>query len=216
MLAEGHYTMDAVTPNPDDLLEQASQGDAQAREQLLVLHRERLRRMIAIRIDRRMAARVDPSDVVQDALAEAHRQLTDYLRERPLPFYPWLRQLAWNRLVELHRKHVLAQCRSVTREERLVLPEESVLVLVDRLVASGSSPSQRVVREEMRQRVQQALANLSERDREVLILRHLEQLPMAEIAAILGISEGAVKVRHLRALSRLQVRLAEPDENVTR
>ena len=101
----------------DELLERAGRGDAQARADLLARHRERLRRMVALRMDRRLSPRVDPSDVVQDALAEAHRQLPDYLLERPLPFYPWLRQIAWDRLVQQHRRHLHAGRRSVRREE---------------------------------------------------------------------------------------------------
>jgi len=204
--------MQENAPESEGLLEQAGQGDVRARDQLLALHRDRLRRMVAVHLDRRMAARIDPSDVVQEALADACQQLPRYLRERPLPFYPWLRQLAWNRLVELYRKHVMAQRRSVNREERPALPDESVLELADRLVGNVSSPSKQIIREEMRQRVRQALVALPERDREVLVMRHLEQLPMAEIAAILGSSEGAVKVRHLRALERLHAILAAQEK----
>ncbi len=188
----------------EDLLERAGRGDAGARDELLARHRQRLRRMVACRIDPRLSARVDPSDVVQDALVDAHRQLADYLQERPLPFYPWLRQFAWNRLVELHRRHVLAQRRSVAREEPPGLPDHSALELANRLLGSGTSPSAGARREELRGRVQQALLRLNERDREVLVLRYLEQLSTAETAAVLGIREGAVKVRHFRALERMR------------
>src|SRR5262245_15592899 len=100
----------------EHLLERAAAGDGAARAQLLQRHRRRLRRMVAVRFDPRLAARVDPSDVVQEALAEAAATLDGYLRERPLPFYPWLRQLAQRRLLDLHRRHVQARRRSVTRE----------------------------------------------------------------------------------------------------
>src|SRR5207249_1256497 len=96
-------------PRPADtdlLLDQAAHGDRGARQQLLARHRARLRRMVGLRLDRRLAARLDPSDVVQEALAEADRRLSEYLRRRPVPFYPWLRGLAWDRLIELHRRHV--------------------------------------------------------------------------------------------------------------
>jgi RNA polymerase sigma-70 factor (ECF subfamily) len=165
-------------------------------------------------MDRRLAARVDPSDVVQEALAEAAVKLSDYLRRRPLPFYPWLRRLAWERLVKLHRRHIRAQRRSVTREDpnQLALPDESVLALARRLIAPGSSPSQHLIREELRGRVRDALARLDETDREVLVLRYLEQLANAEIGAVLGVSEGAVKMRHLRALERIRGLLATERE----
>jgi RNA polymerase sigma-70 factor (ECF subfamily) len=193
------------------LIEQARQGDPLARHRLLERCRARLRRVVAVRLDRRLAARVDASDVVQEALADASRRLDDYLLIRPLPFFAWLRQLAWDRLVELHRRHLHAERRSVTREEgaAMDLSDESALHLAERLIGSGTSPSGRVMREELRDRVHSALARLSERDREVLVMRHLEQLSTAEVAAVLGISEGAVKVRLLRALERLRGRLAD-------
>ena len=193
-------------PDTDQLLRAADRGDAQARGRLLERHRGRLRRMVALRLDRRLAARVDPSDVVQESLAEADRRLDGYLRERPLPFYPWLRQLAWERLTALYRRHVRAQRRSVTREEAepLGLPDGSVLALADRLLARAASPSEALGREELKQRVRAALDRLSGRDREVLVLRHLEELSAAEVGAVLGLSEAAVKMRALRALKRLR------------
>ena len=191
--------------DPEQLLHRAADGDPEAREQLLVLHLKRLRQMIAVRMDRQLAARIDPSDVVQETLADAVRQLSEYLRYRPLPFYPWLRQLAWKRLSELHRRHIQAQRRSVRLEERRSpLPDESAMELASRLMGHGSSPSARLRRQELREHVQCALAQLSERDREVLVLRHLEELSSSEIAAVLAISEGAVYTRHLRALRRLR------------
>jgi RNA polymerase sigma-70 factor, ECF subfamily len=186
------------------LLEQARRGDVAARQQLLGRHRDRLRQMVAVHLDRRVTARVDPSDVVQEALADAARKLDDYLRNRPLPFYPWLRRLAWERLVKLHRRHIAADRRSVTREEPAPLPDQSAQELAVRLVAPGTSPSNAALRQELHGRVQAALAELPWRDREVLVLRYLEQLSTAEVAAVLGISPGAVKLRHLRALERLR------------
>src|SRR5437763_14614661 len=93
-------------PDTEELLRRAGDGDAAARQQLLARHRDRLRRMVAVRLDQRLAARVDPSDVVQEALIEADRKLDDYLEQRPVPFYPWLRRLAWEQLVKLHERHV--------------------------------------------------------------------------------------------------------------
>jgi RNA polymerase sigma-70 factor (ECF subfamily) len=201
---------------PDDaeteaLLERIRRGDAAAGQQLLLRHRLRLRQMIAVRMDRRLAARFDPSDVVQEALLDAAQKLAEYVERRPLPFYPWLRQLAWERLVKLHQRHLHAQKRSVQREEvqSLALPDESALDLANRLLAPGTSPSQQLLREELRDRVQAALAQLPERDREVLVLRYLEQLATVEIAAVLKITKAAVKSRHVRALERLRALLGE-------
>jgi len=174
----------------DELLNRAARGDPLARQEILARHRDRLRHMIGVRMDRRLAARVDPSDVVQETLGEAVQRLPDYLRHRPLPFYPWLRQLAWERLITLHRRH-MAQKRSVRREEHLPLPDNSALQLADLVVARSATPSSVMGREELRRLVREALSRLSDTDREVLVLRHLEQLSVPEIAAIQGITEGA-------------------------
>jgi RNA polymerase sigma-70 factor (ECF subfamily) len=208
--------MPELAPDTDALLDQASRGDGAARQQLLTRHRARLRVMVAAHLDRRLAARLDPSDIVQEALAEAARRLDDYLRERPLPFYPWLRQLAWDRLVKEHRAHLARARRSVRREEPgvLGLQEESIAELAQRLASSASSPSRHAVRAEVQARVQAALALLSEQDRQVLVLRYLEQMPLREVAAVLGLGLSAVKMRHFRALERLRVLLAaDPEEN---
>jgi RNA polymerase sigma-70 factor (ECF subfamily) len=203
-----------MTPTPPDteqLLDLAAAGDPDARGMLLQRHRQRLLALVALRLDRRLTARADPSDVVQDSLVEADRRLGDYLRDRPLPFYVWLRQLALERVVDLHRLHLRAQKRSVRREEISVslLPDESLMQLAERLASPGSSPEARLQRKDICARVRATLEQMPPRDREVLAMRHLEHLSVCEIAAALGISEGAVKVRHVRALERLRQRLGE-------
>jgi RNA polymerase sigma-70 factor (ECF subfamily) len=198
----------------DWLVEQARNGDAEARKGLMERHRSRLRQMVSLRLDPRLAARVDPSDVVQDALATAYPRLDDYLRDPPLPFYPWLRQFAWDCLLQVHRRHVTARRRSVTREEvwQPGLSSESVLGLSQRLLAPGTSPSGQLIRQDLLDRLQAALAQLAPNDREILVMRNLEQMPAAEIAAVLGIKEGTVRVRHLRALERLRIFLDLEEE----
>ncbi len=191
----------------DELLRTASLGDEAARMQLLARHRDRLRRMVAVRMDRRLASRVDASDVVQEALAEAAHDLSDYLRNRPLPFYPWLRGVAWKRLVQLYRYHVISRRRSVDREQPVLpsIADASAHVLaVQVLAASGSSPSRTLIREELLDRVHASLARLDPGDRDLLVMRHLEGMTAAEVGAILGIGEGAVRVRLVRALKRLR------------
>ena len=196
--------------DPDtDLIERARRGDEAARQALLVQHRDRLRRMVAVRLDPRISARVDPSDVVQEALAAAAVLLPEYLRDQPIPFYPWLRRLAWERLVKLHRQHIATDKRTVAREVVFELPDGSVAVLAQLVVADGTSPSAQAVRKELRSRVRAALNELGERNREVLLLRYLEQLSVAEIAAIVGSTPGAIRVRHLRALEQLRGLLGE-------
>jgi RNA polymerase sigma-70 factor (ECF subfamily) len=191
----------------EEPMDRAARGDDGARQALLQRCRDRLRRMVAVRLDPRLAARLDPSDVVQEALLEAARRLPDYLRERPVAFYPWLRRLAWEHLVKLHQKHLARRKRSVARE--LPLPDDSLDALA-RQLAPGTSPSQRLLRQEVCERVRRALDELPEVDREVLVLRYLEQLDTAETAAVLAVSEGAVKMRHRRALERLGGLLVEP------
>ncbi|HEV3167062.1 MAG TPA: sigma-70 family RNA polymerase sigma factor [Isosphaeraceae bacterium] len=190
----------------EQLLDLAAGGDDSARQQLLDQHRAQLRRMVAVRLDRRLATRVDPSDVVQESLVEAHKQLSDFLCRRPLPFTAWLRQLAWERILKLHRYHIGTQKRSVGREQQwpIGLPDESVQLLAGCLVASETSPSRKAIREEQRDQVRAALGRLPPNDREILVMRVLEHLSAAEIATILGITERAAKARQTRALKRLR------------
>ena len=198
--------MYAESPETERLIEQAASGDQAARQALFTRHRARLRQMVAVRLDDLLARRVDPSDIVQEALAEAYRTMDDYLRRRPLPFYPWLRRLVWEQLAQVHRQHVEAGKRSLLHERRgdLDLPDRSAQLLANRLIASGTSPSRHAIREETRERVRAALDELPARDREILVLRFLEQLSTAEAAAVLGIGEAAVSSRLVRALARLQ------------
>ena len=194
-----------------DLIDRAGHGEAAARQDLLERYRGYLRRMVAVRLDRRVAARVDPSDVVQETLAEAARRLDDYLKERPIPFYGWLRQLAGERVIDAHRRHVASLRRSVTLEQRdTVLPDASADALVQRLFADDTSPSNHLMRQERHEHLKTALASLSQKDREILVMRHLERLSTAEIAAMLELSEPAVKSRLFRALIRMRELMREP------
>jgi RNA polymerase sigma-70 factor (ECF subfamily) len=189
----------------DRLLRAAEAGDREALDGLLTFWRPRLRQMIAVRLDPQLAVRADASDVVQEALMEASRRFPEYTRKRPVPFYLWLRQLACQRLTDLYRRHLRARRRSVYAEEAMLppLPDQSAMSLANVLVASGTAPSQRMQRQEKRNMVRAALDRLAPADREVLVLRHLEQLSTREVAAILDVSEPAVRYRHRRALERL-------------
>ena len=188
----------------DALLDRAAQGDSSAVNTLLTRHATRLRGMVALRIDARLAPRLDPSDIVQEALAEAHKKLPEYLDNRAVPFYPWLRKIAWEKLVHSHRRHVYAQRRSVRREAgRLDLSGDSKMMLVDRLAASSASPSDAMVRDELMTRVAAALAELPPGDHEVIVLKHLENLTFVEAAAVLEMTEEAVRSRYRRAIERV-------------
>jgi RNA polymerase sigma-70 factor (ECF subfamily) len=188
----------------DQLLDRVVQGETSAAAALLTRHEQRLRRMVGLRLDPRLAARVDPSDVVQDTLAEAHRRLADYAADRRIPFYPWLRGIAWDKLVGMTRHHIMAQRRSVNREvTQLDLSGDSQMILIDRLMALEASPSEQALRQEVQDRVQQAILHLSPRDREVIVLKHLEELSVPEIAAVLGVDQEAVYSRYRRAVQRI-------------
>lgn len=172
--------------------------------------------MVAVRMDPRLNARIDPSDVIQEALAEATRKLPDYLAKRPCAFYPWLRQIAWKHLVQLHRRHVVAQRRSVGREARqdLRLSDESTVRLAQQLAASGTSIPGRLVREELRQRMRLAMEQLRPRDREAVVLLSLEQLSLDEAAAVLDISPEAARSRYRRAIEQLHKLLSDGSEEL--
>ena len=198
--------METVTN--DKLFEQARNGDRQAIDQLLASQRSRLRKMVQSRMDRRLARRIDASDVVQEAMITANQQIADYLQNPRIDFYPWLRDIAWNRLIDLHRKHISANRRSVTREMKpFELSDASVGCFAQFATASASGPVNRLVRKELRERVHSALSQLSDNAREVLLLRFLEQLTAREMAQVVGISESAVKGRLLRAIERLREKL---------
>lgn len=204
--------MASTADDADGLIERARGGDPLAEAAILGAHRDRLRRLVASRLDRRVAARIDPSDVIQEALAEASLRLSAYLQHPPLPLLPWLCQLALERLAKLHRHHLRAGKRSVDRERP---PSGSSShrprwTAGQQFVAGGTSPSGRAVRDEECQRVRAAMARLPEGDRKLLAMRHIEALSMAQIAMALGINEGAAKVRHIRALRRVQTFLGEP------
>jgi RNA polymerase sigma-70 factor, ECF subfamily len=194
--------MASTTDDTDGLIERARDGDPAAEAAILAGHRDRLRGLIARRIDRRVSARIDPSDVIQEALADASLRLSAYLQDPPLPLLPWLYQFALERLAKLHRHHLRAGKRSVDRERPA--SSWSSRTAEHQPIAGGTSPSGRAIRDEDCERVRAAMARLPEGDRKLLAMRHIEALSMAQIARALGINEGAAKVRHIRALRRLQ------------
>jgi RNA polymerase sigma-70 factor (ECF subfamily) len=197
-------------PSPD-LLQNAAGGDQPALNELLGGYRDPIRRMIQARMDRRMAARVDASDVVQDVLIEATRRLPDYVQGPPMPFRLWLRQIAQDRMIDLHRRH-RAQRRDVTREQATApagWTDQSSLDLAAQLVDTELTPAAHAVRQELQRRFFAALDELSDDDREVVVMRHVEQMGNSEVAEALGLSPAAAGMRYLRALRRLKEVLGE-------
>ncbi len=189
------------------VLQQAAQGDPQGLGTLLARHGDRLRRMVALRLDRRLQGRIDPSDVIQETYLEASARLAEYLRNPSMPFFLWLRFLTGQKLVTLHRHHLGVQMRDAGQEVafcRGPLPEASSAALAAQLLGHDTRPSEAAIRAEVRIRVQEALNGMDPLDREVLALRHFEQLSSAEIAQVLVISEAAAGKRYIRALERLK------------
>jgi RNA polymerase sigma-70 factor (ECF subfamily) len=184
------------------LLERACAGEAEATERLLSRHRPYLRRLIELRLDPRLRPRVDPSDVVQEAQIEALRRLEGYLARPPMPFRLWLRQIAYDRLVMLYRHHVEASRRSVGRD--VPLPDHSSLVLAQQLLAPGPSPAQQAVQQEFARRVRQAVDQLPQAEREILIMRKLEGLSNQEAAQVLNVDPATASRRLGRAVIRLR------------
>lgn len=201
--------------NTEQLLRQAADGQGSAIDLLFARHRDKLQRMVRFRIDRRLSTRIDASDVVQEALLTAARELPDYLQQRPLPFYLWLRRLTWERMLDLHRHHLDAQKRTVTREQlpAFAIGDDSLDLLARGLVWLGPGPLEEAVRREMHQRLEQMLLQLDDQPREVLMLRYLEQLQFGEIAAIMGLTEDTVKLRYLAGIRRLRKLLDQPEHD---
>jgi RNA polymerase sigma-70 factor (ECF subfamily) len=194
-------------PAPDSaetqrLLEQVRAGDRAAFERLFERHRAYLRRVVSLRLGPQLRPRVDESDVVQDTHLEAYRRLDDFLARGPMPFRLWLRKTACERLLMLQRRHLGAARRAAGRE--VPLPDASSLALARQFLAPDSSPSQRAGRRETAQQVRQALADLSEADCEILLMRSLEGLSNQEAAQVLGIEPAAASQRYGRALLRLR------------
>jgi RNA polymerase sigma-70 factor (ECF subfamily) len=169
--------------------------------------RPRLRRMVALRLDPRLHGRIDPSDVIQDTYLEASARLAEYVQKPTMPFFLWLRFLAGQKLVTLHRHHLGRQMRDADREVSLYrgrLPETSSAALAAHLLGRETRPSEVAVRAELKIRLQEALNTMDPLDREVLALRHFEQLSLAETAEVLKLTESGASRRHLRALKRLK------------
>jgi RNA polymerase sigma-70 factor (ECF subfamily) len=190
-----------------DLLRRAGGGDPRAVGELFARHQDRLRRMVHLRLDHRLHGRIDPSDVLQEAFLEVARCLADYLRHPVLPFYLWLRMLTGWKLQALHRRPLGTRVRDAGREVSLHRggpPPASSVSLAAQLLGRFTTPARAAVRAELQARVQAALGAMDPIDREVLALRHFEQLSNGEVAQVLGLSEAAASNRFVRALKRLK------------
>ena len=200
------------TSETQELLVGAGKGQPSAVNQLLDRHREALRNMVRARMDHKLARRVDASDVVQDVLLEASQRLNDYVNDPKLPFGLWLRQMAQDRIIDLHRRHRVAVRRSLDREQPLAAlarGDRSSLELLAQLRDPELTPAAATLRKELHERFVEAIDRLEDEDREILLMRHFEQLGNSEAAELLGLSQPAAGMRYLRALRRLREVLGE-------
>jgi RNA polymerase sigma-70 factor (ECF subfamily) len=198
-------------PELEDQLRRLAAGDQQALAELFARYRDRLRRMVQLRLDRRVQGRVDASDVLQEAYLDAARRAAEYAANPAMPFFLWLRGLTGQRLLMVHRRHLGARMRDVGQEVALyrgALPQASSVSLAAQLLGRMTSPSLAAVRAEMQLKLQEALNGMDPLDREVLALRHFEELSNGEVAAVLGLEKAAASNRYVRALKRLKEVLA--------
>lgn len=206
----GTSITNAMWPSPestDRLLDDARGGGDGAVDKLLGEFREPLRRVIGLRLDPAVARRVDASDIVQDVLLEANQRLVEYLKKPDMPFHLWLRHLAQDRIIDTHRRHRLAQRRSVDREQPIARPawaDESSVSLVAQLIDTERTPTSEAIQQELTRKLTNAIDQLSDDDREVVLMRHHEGLSNQDVAKALDLTEAAASMRYLRALRRLK------------
>lgn len=195
-----------------DRLHRAAGGDGHALGEVLDGYRRRLLRMVRLRLDRRVQGRLDASDVIQETFVEAARRLKEYLADPSVPFGVWLRFLAGQKILQLHRHHLGVQARAADREISLhhgPMPQATSAALAEQLMGEITSPSQGFLKAEMRVRLQEALNAMDAIDREILALRHFEQMPFSEAALVLGIKRTAACNRYVRAMKRLKTMLTD-------
>ncbi len=196
-------------PNSDETVEliaEVQNGDGGARNNLLERHRDALRRMIDMRLDRRIRGRVDASDIVQDVLVTADRRLNDFLDKPDVPFFIWLRKLAQDRVIDAHRKHRASAKRSVDREQAWTFQvnnDESTILLANQLRDDGITPAAAATLEEFRNHFERALNSMDDTDREIIVMRHYEFMTNKQVATALELSEHAASMRYVRALRKV-------------
>jgi RNA polymerase sigma-70 factor (ECF subfamily) len=199
--------MNADTRTDEELLDAARAGDENALATLFERHRDRLERTVRLRMDSRLQGRVDPADVLQDAYLAVRAKFPQYRADSQLPFFLWLRLEVGQKLVDVHRFHLGARMRDAGQEVSLyhgALPQVTSLSLAEHLLGKLTTASHAAMRVELKLRVQEALNSMDPHDREVLILRHFEELTNAEAAQVLGIKASAAVNRYVRALKRLK------------
>jgi RNA polymerase sigma-70 factor, ECF subfamily len=195
-------------PDEDaDLIRRAAEGDSGAMAALFTRHRDRLERVVSLRLDPRLRGRIDPADVLQETYLEVSRRIGEYASRPTVSAFVWLRSLATQKLVDLMRHHLGVKARDAGREfsiDNFAAPQASSASLAAELVGRLTSPSLAAIRAETRAQIEEALGRLDEVDREVLTLRHFEMMSNAEAAEALGLTAAAASMRYMRAIRRLK------------
>jgi RNA polymerase sigma-70 factor (ECF subfamily) len=193
------------------ILRAARTGDRTAVDALFERYRDRLRRMVELRLNRKLWGRVDPSDIVQDAMLQASKSVEEYIRDPRIPAYLWLRTLAQQQLLATHRHHLGTAKRDAALEITVGLGNLGVssASMASIAIADVTSPSSAVAKAEQVVFLEALIDSMDPMDREILALRHFEQMGNSEAAAVLGIGETTAAQRFLRALKRLREKMRE-------
>ena len=203
--------MSTQEQDENDLIQKAQKGDLEALAQVFETNRKRLKRMIRVRMSERVRPRVAASDVLQEAYVDLAQQLGNYAKDPKLPFFLWMRRVTGQRLAKVHRAHLGQKIRNVNRERRLdvAMPDASAVYMANQLAGQFTTVSEKAMRNENELRMQAAIEQVSETDREILAMRHVEQLTNSEIAVLLEISESAATNRYVRAIRKLKDAMGE-------
>lgn len=213
---EQHVDQHAIE-NPDEEahLDRLRDGDRAALGDLFDLYRDRLWRTVHFRLDPRLAGRVDADDVVQESYLAAEQRLDHYLADTSRSFFIWLRLITVQTLIDVHRRHLGARIRDANLEVQLAgghSPHVTTMSLAGRLLGNATSPSQAAMRAEVEEMLEEALASMDPIDREILALRHFEELSNNEVSETLGLQKSAASNRYVRALTRLRKLLSAHPE----
>ncbi len=208
----------SIWPSDDTtttLLVAARGGDHDAINQLLETHRASVRRLVQLRLDRKVQRRVDVSDVVQEVMMEATGRLDKYLGDPSMAFHLWLRQIAWDHIIDTYRRHRVSAKRNMDREQPMTAPagtDNSTMELVVQLCDPALTPAAAATQREIAEKVEAAVELLGDQDREIITMRHYEHLSNLEIAEALGLNAPAASMRYLRAIRRLRELMAQQGE----
>lgn len=197
--------MDQSDPQ-NDLLRRVKQGDQQALAELFSTHRDRLWRIINFRLDSRLLGRADADDVLQEAYLAASQRIEHFVDDNAQSFFIWLRLIANQTLIDVHRRHLGAKMRDANRDMSIHAhyAQATSMSIASQLLGNFTSPSQVAMRDEVANQLDQAIDSMAPIDREVLALRHFEELSNSEVAEVLDIQQKAASIRYVRALKRLK------------